>query len=202
MAAYDSYGGGKEDKYDSNSDAANQTFVNPFAGIENVDIGGHLQSPGSSVEYLDGYKGRGLYERLSYNTGVSYLSGIGLGGLYGAVEGLQNAPSRKFKIRLNSFLNSAGKRGSRAGNMLATLAMMFSMMEAGIEQVELDHYVPRELAEVGIPTAAGFATGVVYKMTRGPKIMGLYGLMGAGIMFSLYGGSKLLKQRKSISEFH
>ena len=50
MAAYDSYGGGKEDKYDSNSDAANQTFVNPFAGIENVDIGGHLQSPGSSVE--------------------------------------------------------------------------------------------------------------------------------------------------------
>ena len=154
-----------------------------------------------NIEYLDGYKGRDLYQRLSYNTGVSYLSGICLGGLYGAVEGVQNAPSTKFKIRLNSFLNSAGKRGSRAGNMLATLAMMYSMTEAGIERLDLDHYVSRDVADIGIPTAAGFATGVVYKMTRGPKVMGLYGLLGAGIMFSLYGGNKFMKQRNSYQAY-
>ena len=46
-----------------------------------------------------------------------------------AVEGLRNSPSNKMKIRLNSFLNAAGKRGSRAGNAFAVIAMLFSLAE-------------------------------------------------------------------------
>ena len=178
--------------YNTNSEMKNSEYVNPFEGLDNIDFNkfGSTQD----AEYLEGFneKGRTIFERLSYNVGICYLSGTVLGGLYGGVEGLQNAPSRKFKIKLNSFLNVCGKRGSRAGNALATVSMMFTFLEWGVENVELDHYLPRGSASYAIPITAGVATGVLYKCTRGPKLMTIYGLVGGSIMAGLYGGSRLL----------
>ena len=76
----------------------------------------------AGADYLDiNIHGRSFYQQLLYNTGTAYLGGIVLGGAYGAVEGLREAPSHKFKIRLNSVLNASGKRGSKAGNALGSL---------------------------------------------------------------------------------
>eukprot|EP00943_MAST-04B_sp_MAST-4B-sp1_P001769 g1769.t1 len=186
--------------YDQNMEMKNESYVDPFAGIGNVDLS-KLQGTEGNAEYLDGFneKGRSIFERLSYNTGICYMSGTILGGLYGGVEGLQNAPSNKFKIRLNSFLNVCGKRGSRAGNSLATLAMMFSFLEWGVENAEIDHYLPKGTSSFAIPITAGVATGVLYKCTRGPKLMTIYGLVGGSVMAGLYGGSRLLgKQLKNV----
>jgi mitochondrial import inner membrane translocase subunit TIM23 len=178
------------------AELANEEFVNPFEGIDNVDLGRFRGSGmGGDVEYLDHFKGRSIWERCSYNTGVSYLTGIVLGGVYGGVEGYQNAPVKKAKIRMNSFLNAAGKRGSRAGNSLATVAMMFSIMEYAVEHVEVDHYINRDIAEIAIPTLAGAATGMLYKSTRGPRMMLMYGALGAVVMGGIYGGNKIMKGR-------
>ena len=70
--------------------------------------------------------------------------------------------------------------------------MMFTFLEWGVENVELDHYLPRGSASYAIPITAGVATGVLYKCTRGPKLMTIYGLVGGSIMAGLYGGSRLL----------
>ena len=190
---YSSTSSSSDPSYDENREARNQSYVDPFEGIGNVDLS-KLQPQQDNVEYLEGFnaKGRSIFERLSYNTGICYLSGTMLGGLYGGVEGLQNAPSRKFKIRLNSFLNACGKRGSRAGNALATVAMMFTFLEWGVEYVEVDHYLPKESATYAIPITAAAATGALYKCTRGPKLMTIYGLVGGSIMAGMYGGSRLL----------
>ena len=60
--------------------------------------------------------------------------------------------------------------------------MMFTFLEWGVENVELDHYLPRGSASYAIPITAGVATGVLYKCTRGPKLMTIYGLVGGSIM--------------------
>jgi Tim17/Tim22/Tim23/Pmp24 family len=57
---------------------------------------------------------------------VCYLLGTLSGGAYGVVEGARNAPSTRARIRMNAILNGAGKRGSKLGNGVAVLAMMYT----------------------------------------------------------------------------
>ena len=104
---------------------------NPFEQMpSDIDLGriapvfGVNAPTSGGAEYLDiNIGGRSFSQQLFYNTGTSYLAGILAGGSYGALEGLRNAPSHKFKIRMNSLLNASGKRGSRTGNALGTLGM-------------------------------------------------------------------------------
>ena len=85
------------------------------------------------------------------------------------------------KIRLNSFLNAAGKRGSRAGNAFAVIAMLFSLAEGAIEFSELEKYTGRETSDVVYPVLAGATTGFLFKSTSGnPRIMALYTILGGG----------------------
>jgi import inner membrane translocase subunit TIM23 len=173
----------------------------PYGDLSGISVGDVAPMFGQNggVEYLDGYNknGRDVFQRMVYNMGHSYLGGIALGGLYGAVEGLRNSPSNKMKIRLNSFLNAAGKRGSRAGNACAVIAMLFSLAESTIEYSELEKYTGRDTSEVVYPVLAGATTGFLFKSTSGnPRIMALYTILGGGAIAGIVGAARVAGEQQ------
>ena len=87
-------------------------------------------------DYLDyDKKGRGVVVTMFANAGASYLLGTGFGGLYGLREGLIQTPSSRFKVKLNSVLNHCGRHGSRVGNGVGVLAIMYSLYEGFADSV-------------------------------------------------------------------
>ena len=89
-----------------------------------------MQSQYTQPDYLDyDQGGRGIVVTMFANTGMSYLIGIGGGGIYGLSRGLYSTPSTKFKVQLNSILNHCGRYGSKAGNTLGVISVMYSLYE-------------------------------------------------------------------------
>lgn len=78
------------------------------------------QRSSNESRYLKAQK-KGVWERSMHNVGVTYLSGLVLGGTIGFFRGFATAPSRRPRILLNSILNSCGKGGSALGNTIGTL---------------------------------------------------------------------------------
>ena len=73
------------------------------------------------------------------NTGMSYLIGIGGGGIYGLTRGLTSTPSTKFKVQLNSILNHCGRYGSKAGNTLGVISVLYSLYEGLGDHVRISN---------------------------------------------------------------
>jgi hypothetical protein len=95
-----------------------------------------------SPDYLDyDQKGRGVIVTMFSNTGVSYLIGTTFGGFYGLREGLYRTPSSRFKVKLNSVLNHCGRHGSRVGNSVGVLSIMYSLYEGFADSVRDDFVV-------------------------------------------------------------
>ena len=87
-------------------------------------------------DYLDyDQKGRGIVVTMFANAGMSYLLGIGAGGVYGIREGILRSPSSRFRVKLNSILNHSGRYGSRMGNSLGVVSIMYSLYEGAADQV-------------------------------------------------------------------
>ena len=187
------------------SDPADRPAVafNPAAlgvGVDTRAVAPMFGSSGRSdddVEYLDyNKKGRGWSERMFYNTGMAYGAGVILGGGYGAVEGLRSSPSRRMKIRVNALLNGMGKRGSRVGNAVGAVAVLYSSFESLADYVELEQYTGGY--DIVNPIAAAVATGVMYKSTKGPKVMALAGVLGAGLVAGATLGARALRGRGGV----
>ena len=101
------------------------------------------------------------------------------GGAFGVVEGLNKAPRNTARVRINSMLNYSGRRGSKAGNALGSVALLFTMMEGVGEQIELEHLIDSAgVPTVVAPMAAAAATGLIYKGTKGPRVMAVYAAAG------------------------
>ena len=110
--------------------------------------------------------------------------------MVGTAEGLRTAPSNKLRIRLNSVMNKAGLRGSRAGNALGTLAMVFTCCEWALtDGLELERYTG------GNPDAsligASVAAGMLYKATQGPKTVALAGALGGTMAIAAAAGRQV-----------
>jgi Tim17/Tim22/Tim23/Pmp24 family len=96
--------------------------IAPALGVS----GGNAATP----DYLDyDPKGRGIVVTMFANAGMSYLVGIGAGGLYGFRQGLRATPSNRFRVQLNSVLNHSGRHGSRMGNTLGVFSVLYSLYE-------------------------------------------------------------------------
>ena len=172
-------------------------FGNPFAQpLPGAYGGGAGVPPARSAQqpqYLEyNTKGRPWMERLFYNTGVSTLIGTFAGGAYGAIEGWGKSPRPKFKVKVNSMLNHAGRRGSKAGNALGSVAMLYTFSEGITEMVELEHMIPSSMPgnEYVVPMISAVATGLVYKSTKGPRVMAVYAAAGALGIVGLEVGSQ------------
>lgn len=163
----------------SDYDGYTSNAANPFDALSGVQpdlLGGARKQPAFKPEYLH-YQPKAWYERLAYNTGFAYLFGIGSGGLYGVFNGFTTSPSNKLRIRLNSILNKSGRFGSRFGNALGAVAMMYSCLEEFTDRAHIEDYIPFDEDLVNPPLAAAL-TGILYKSTQGPKTMVLAGLLG------------------------
>lgn len=70
-------------------------------------------------------KGRDIYGRLSFNTGIFWLGGFAAGGVYGFVEGFRNAPGHQLRIRMNSVMNGMSKYGSHWGSAIGIIGKSY-----------------------------------------------------------------------------
>ena len=151
--------------------------------FEHWTLGG---SDGSGIfddepDYLDyNYRGRPYQEKLFFNAGGSYMSGSLAGAFYGAIRGLRNAPSDKFRVKMNGMLNGAGKFGSRCGNGMGVLAFYYTSAEYLINMTGLEEY--HNLGIAGNQTLAGFLSGCLYKSTTRPTTIALAGVLGGGFI--------------------
>ncbi|CCI48673.1 hypothetical protein ABG067_006206 [Albugo candida] len=160
--------------------------VAPVFGVAGFDDDG--------ADYLEYDKaGRPFMELVQTSCGSAYFTGIFGGGLYGAAQGLRKAPSPKFKIRLNSVMNQAALRGSKAGNALGCLALIYKGFEQLADTIELERVVKYDQVT---PILASAATGLFYKSTAGPKAMVLASAIGAGAMTLLQFGVKPFQAKR------
>jgi len=141
--------------------------------------------PRFQPEYLE-YNTKGIVDRMFFNAGAAYLLGIGSGGAFGVLNGLQTAPNRRFRIVVNSVLNKSGRYGSRFGNAIGAVAMIYSLAEYAVDQTPVEYYVGSD--EIVPPVIAATLTGLLYKSSQGPKTMALAGVLGgaAAAGFSLF----------------
>jgi len=153
------------------------TTVAPAYGLANKG----QQQP----DYLDyDQKGRGIVVTMFANTGMSYLLGIGVGGLIGLREGLVHTPSSRFRVKLNSILNHCGRHGSMWGNTTGVVAIMYSLFEGAADHYELDSYTgPLQPAS---PAFAAFMTGATFYSSAGPRVAALAGSIGLGAVGATY----------------
>lgn len=136
-------------------------------------------------DYLDyDQKGRGVMVTMFANTGSSYLLGIGAGGIYGLREGLMNTPSSRLKVKLNSVLNHCGKYGSRAGNVLGVISIIYTGYEGIADSYELDRYTGHH--PITVPAFSSFMTGCTFKAMAGPRVAALAGTIGLGAVGATY----------------
>jgi hypothetical protein len=115
-----------------------------FSGASNISLGTVAPALGmgggvpgqKQPDYLDyDQKGRGLVTTMFANAGLSYVIGIGAGGIYGLQRGIASTPSSKFKVQVNSVLNHCGRYGSKMGNSLGVFAVVYSLYEGLADQV-------------------------------------------------------------------
>jgi hypothetical protein len=95
--------------------------VNPLYGLK----------PGASEPDFIPFnpKGRDFLPRLFFNSGVTWLSGYALGGLWGARSGWKAAANPSLRVRLNSVMNGISNSGTglgNAGGIIGTFVIPYS----------------------------------------------------------------------------
>lgn len=73
-------------------------------------------------------------------------------------EGLKASEGERRRIRINSVLNSVGRRGPGWGNALGAMALMWSVFETIA-------YNARDTDDVLNPAGAGLVTGCIFRST-------------------------------------
>jgi import inner membrane translocase subunit TIM23 len=129
--------------------------------------------------HIDGVSGRDVFSRMAYDTGLAWGLGIVGGGSLGVIQGVRAAPSSNSRVMLNSVLNASGKGGSRAGNALGVLTILYVSAEWVTEKVERETIGSLPFSDTLVPTIAGGVMGTLYKSTKGPKTAALAGVIGA-----------------------
>ncbi|TXT13492.1 hypothetical protein VHUM_00859 [Vanrija humicola] len=120
---------------------------------------------------------RGWTDDLCVGTGTTYLSGLGVGGLWGMKEGLSRplGPNASMRLRLNSVLNSCTRRGSFTGNSLGVLAIYYNLSNSAIDSYRKKHDALGSMA-------AGAIAGGIYKCTAGVRPMLVGATLGTAAM--------------------
>lgn len=118
--------------FSTNSNNNNEgAFKFKLPEFNNIDANKIVRKPNSSGPEFIPYnqkRGRDIFSRVSFNTGVLWLSGFTGGGLYGVGYGWRNAPHPSFKVKANSVLNGMSKYGSSAGSFLGVAGKPYSFL--------------------------------------------------------------------------
>ncbi|OCF30456.1 mitochondrial import inner membrane translocase subunit [Kwoniella heveanensis CBS 569] len=171
------------DAFSTSFDAAR---LHPLAGLsDNLEL---LQLDEDKLTEIEGaasvLPSRGWTDDLCVGTGTTYLSGLVLGGMWGAKEGLSrplgNNPS--FKLRINSILNGCTRRGSFTGNSLGVLAIFYNLANSSLDSVRGKHDAYNAMGAAAL-------SGAIYKSSAGLRPA----LVGAGLMTAAAGGWSAFK---------
>ncbi|KAF9648903.1 Tim17-domain-containing protein [Thelephora ganbajun] len=160
--------------------------LHPMSGLsDNLD---YLLLEDDKVNELPGsgtaIPSRGWSDDLCYGTGTMYLTGLGVGGVWGLREGVRRPLAvSNARLRINSVLNSVTRRGTFIGNSAGVLALVYNGINSSI-----DHWRGRHDAAGSM--VAGALTGAIYKSTAGVKPA----LAAAMFMSGLAGIWSFLKQ--------
>jgi import inner membrane translocase subunit TIM23 len=119
---------------------------------------------------------RGFTDDLCYGTGVTYLSGLAIGGAWGLQEGLKKSNGQPPKLRLNSVLNAITRRGPFLGNSAGVVAICYNIINSAIGHFRGKHDAANTIA-------AGALSGMLFKSTRGVRPM----LISGGVVASVAG---------------
>ncbi|OCF76602.1 mitochondrial import inner membrane translocase subunit [Kwoniella mangroviensis CBS 8886] len=160
--------------------------LHPLAGLsENLEL---LQLDEDKLNDIEGsasvLPSRGWTDDLCVGTGTTYLSGLLIGGMWGAKEGLSrplgNNPS--MKLRINSILNGCTRRGSFTGNSLGVLAIFYNLANSSLDSIRGRHDTYNVLG-------AAASSGAIFKSTAGVRPA----LVGASIMTAAAGAWSAFK---------
>jgi len=154
--------------------------LHPLAGL-NQDTLDYLTLDDSVLSDLPGSRSvlpsRGWSDDLCYGTGVTYLTALSIGGVWGLAEGLNRLPSTAPpKLRLNSALNAITRRGPFLGNSAGVVALMYNGINSTIGYYRGKHDSFNSIA-------AGAISGMVFRSTRGVRPM----VISGGIVASVAG---------------
>jgi len=133
-------------------------------------------------------KRRGWGERMFSGIGMSYMTGITIGGVWGTMEGLRNPDGSTFKLRLNSVLNGCTRRGPFLANSLGVVALMYGCTNAAFEKI-------RGVEDDYNMAVAAVTTGMLFKSTGGPRAIAISGAVGGGLALLYYSCDKLWNNR-------
>lgn len=139
--------------------------LHPMSGLsDNLD---YLLLEDDKVNDLPGsgtaIPSRGWSDDLCYGTGTMYLTGLGVGGVWGLREGFRRPLAvSNTRLRINSVLNSVTRRGTFIGNSAGVLALVYNGINSSI-----DHWRGRH--DTAGSMIAGALTGAIYKSTAGVK---------------------------------
>ncbi|CAG9467305.1 unnamed protein product [Pedinophyceae sp. YPF-701] len=180
-------------------------MYNPYDGMDTGGIGGIRavqsvyampQSPQFLFDAEAKIKRRSWGDNLAYYTGVGYLSGWLGGGAFGAATGIASSPEPGMvdtnRLKINRFLNSTASRGTRAGNALGMVGMIFALSESGLFYVGENH-VPVDYPDALNTLAAGFLTGALFRAPRGPQLAAVAGGAGVAAAAALLAGRSVIK---------
>lgn len=130
-------------------------------------------------------------DKFLYGTGAAYVSGVTLGGLYGAYRGMRNRAIRNspFKLKLNAVLNSTTRYGPWLGNSWGMLTFLYTGIDASLSYF-------RDTSDYYNHLSAAFLTGSIFKSAAGVRpalLMGsLLTVLASGFGFA-YEREKLLQ---------
>ena len=146
--------------------------LHPMAGLGKDELE-YLDIVDAQPSQLEGARtalpSRGWSDDLCYGTGTTYLSGLALGGLLGAREGLARplgVDQTTFRLRLNAVLNQVTRRGSFFGNSAGVIALIYNLVDAAIDGVRGKHDIYGAMS-------AGALSGALFKSTAGLRPMAI-----------------------------
>ncbi|KAI1393469.1 Tim17-domain-containing protein [Hypoxylon trugodes] len=171
---------------DSFSAFADPSLLHPLAGLDKEGLE-YLSLEDSALSDLPGAQtaipSRGFSDDLCYGTGITYLTALSLGGVWGLQEGLRRSSGQPPKLRLNSVLNAVTRRGPFLGNSAGVVAITYNCFNSGIGYIRGQHDSANTIA-------AGGLSGMLFKSTRGIRPM----LISGGIVASVAGAWAVTRQ--------
>ncbi|KAH9900342.1 Tim17/Tim22/Tim23/Pmp24 family-domain-containing protein [Xylariomycetidae sp. FL2044] len=165
---------------------ADPSLLHPLAGLNKEGLE-YLSLEDSALSDLPGAQtaipSRGFSDDLCYGTGITYLTALSLGGVWGLQEGLRKSAGQPPKLRLNSVLNSITRRGPFLGNSAGVVAITYNCFNSAIGWLRGKHDAANTII-------AGALSGMVFKSTRGLRTM----MISGGIVASVAGAWAIARQ--------
>ena len=140
----------------------------------------------TKIEHID-YDKRSWTQRLIYNVGTMFIISGSSGAAYGTMNGLMMpVPNELPKIRVNAVLNQMTTHGSRFGQSMGMITLLYGLTEYCITQCspeQIIDYINIEYPGIQQGLTGGI-TGLIYKFRSGFRAMHTAGFLG---FISIYG---------------